>query len=420
MILFLLRFALLLINTCRAEMTDQPNILWIVTTQWRAAATGYAGDFNARTPWLDSLATEGINFSQAVTPHPLGPQARAALLTGRFCPENGVSDYWDPLPPHARTIAHALGDRGYSTGFFGKWHLGLRERNAPFVGEVHAKAIVAPDYRGGFSFWEGFESGFQLNDPWLHGSRLSSPRRFKGYQSDVLVQRAAEWIKSSTTKPRFCMISLEAPHPPYHAPAAHIAEKKPGEIQLNGNVPRGGLVENQVRDELAGYYAHIEATDRSIGKLLTELDLAGTNVVFTSVHGDMHGAHGLFRKAWPYEESVRVPFIVKRSGRKMNGIEDRSPVSLVDLPHMSLAWAEGREWTCKRDNALISMPSRSGIPQQCDRAWRGFRTAKHKLILNADGSPWLYFDLESDPLEMRNLAEEPLRRGDIDRLKLLL
>ena len=88
-------------------MAAPPNILWILTTQWRAQATGYAGDPNARTPWLDGLASEAVNFTQAVTPHPLGPQARAALLTGKLCPENGVSDYWDALPKDARKIGRA-------------------------------------------------------------------------------------------------------------------------------------------------------------------------------------------------------------------------------------------------------------------------------------------------------------------------
>src|ERR1700710_2634727 len=140
--------------------TKRPNILWIITTQWRASATGYRGDSNGRTPWLDGLATEATDYTQAVTPHPSGPQARAALFTGKLCPENGVSDYWDPLPIKARTIAHALGDRGYSTAFFGKWHLAERSQTASFVGEEHAKAIVPLQRRGGFGFWEGFESGF--------------------------------------------------------------------------------------------------------------------------------------------------------------------------------------------------------------------------------------------------------------------
>jgi len=410
----------------------RPNIIWVLTTQWRAHAVGFAGDPNARTPWLDGFAQEAVNFSQAVTPHPLGPQARAALLTGKLCPENGVSDYWDPLPSSARTIAHALEDRGYATAFFGKWHLALRDRHAPFVGEAHARTIVPPGSRGGFSFWEGFEGGFLLNDPWLHGTRLSQPTRFKGYQADVLVERAAAWCRAhareqaATGQPYFCVVSLEAPHPPYHAPAPHVRETRPAEIELRANVPRGGPVEQQARDELAGYYAHLEATDRAFGKLLAEVDLGETCVVFTSVHGDMHGSHGLFRKAWPYEESVRVPMLVRRphqQGTRDKGqVANRSaaPVSLADLAHMALAWAEDREWTCHRDSALISMPAATPIPLQCPDAWRGFRSPRHKLVLNASGQPWLYFDLQADPLELKNRVGDPACAAEITALAGLL
>lgn len=427
----------------------QPNILWIVTTQWRAQACGYAGDANARTPWVDGLASEAVNFAQAVTPHPLGPQARAALLTGRLCPENGVSDYWDPLPIYqaaknssgdaevaghrpalqlGRTVAHALGDRGYRTAWFGKWHLAPRDRSAPFVGEAHARQIVPPERRGGFALWEGFEGGFLLNDPWLHGTRIAEPRRFKGYQADVLVQRAADWLREPHSAPVFCVVSLEAPHPPYHAPAGStgsrqgqlVHEARPAEIKLRANVPLGGEVEKKAREELAGYYAHIEATDRAIGRLLAEIDLSETIVVFTSVHGDMHGSHGLFRKAWPHEESVRVPLLIRGLRTENRGRRDAAPVSLVDLPHMAVSWADGREWVCKRDSAAISMPSATEIPLQCPHAWRGFRSARHKLVLRRDArgaeAPWLFFDLERDPLEQRNLADEPAHVGEMREL----
>jgi len=425
-------------------MPTQPNILWILTTQWRGQATGYAGDPNARTPWLDGLASEAVNFTQAVTPHPMGPQARAALLTGKLCPENGVRDYWDALPvyqgrasssdaPMGRTVAHALNDRGYATAFFGKWHLAERDRNAPLVGEAHAKQIVPMERRGGFGMWEGFEGGFLLNDPWLHGTRLPEPKHFKGYQADVLAERAGAWSKEQRAKgeaggrPYFCVVSLEAPHPPYHALAPHVAEVKPAEVKLRANVPHGGDVERKAREELAGYYAHIEATDRAIGRLVAEVDLSETIVVFTSVHGDMHGSHGVFRKAWPYEESVRVPLLVRfpheqvtrNKGQETRGVS-QAPVSLVDLPHMAVAWAEGREWVCKRDSAVISMPAAMEIPLQCPEAWRGFRSARHKLVLHADGTPWLYFDLVNDPLEMKNLAGDPARAGEIEELVRLM
>jgi len=415
-------------------MAGQPNILWIVTTQWRAQACGFAGDPNARTPWLDGLASEAVNYSEAVTPHPLGPQARAALLTGKLCPANGVAGYWDPLPVQARTIAHGLRDRGYATAHFGKWHLAERDRGASLVGEVHAKMIVPTERRGGFDLWEGFESGFLLNNPWLHGTRLPEPRHFKGYQVEVLVQRAAEWIAETGERrakaglPYFCVVSLESPHPPYHAPAPHVQETEPAELKLRSNVPLGSEVERKAREELTGYYAHIEATDRAIGRLLAEVDLSETTVVFTSVHGDMHGSHGLFRKAWPYEESLRVPLLIRQPklarGKEKPAGKDESPVSLVDLPHMTLAWAEGREWHCKRDNAEISMPVAPELPQQCPHAWRGFRSAQHKFVLRqeTDGTerPWLYFDLERDPLEMKNLAEDPARAGEIKKLQAVL
>jgi arylsulfatase A-like enzyme len=412
-------------------MAQGPDILWIVTTQWRAQACGYAGDTNARTRQLDRLAEASVDYAHAVTPHPFGPFARAALLTGVASPHNGVRDYFDPLPADARTIAHELNELGYATAFFGKWHLGRRARDAALVGEAHAQTIVPPHMRGGFGFWEGFESGFLLNDPWLHGTRLPEPQPFSGYQSDVVCERAAAWLagnnpgRKSTTeghRPWFCVVSLEAPHPPYEAPAAGIARRDPGEIALRANVPRGGETEARARRELAGYSAHLEATDRAIGRLLAQVDaaIAGRGrrapvVVFTSVHGDMHGAHGLFRKGWPHEESVRVPLLVR--GADPGARTSDAAVSLLDLPKWTRDWARGERAVTDRSESAISMPSVVALPHQCDRVWRGVRTKTRKLVLNGDGSPWLFFDLETDPLERRNLVSEPAWREEIDALR---
>ena len=384
-------------------VASAPSILWIVTTQWRAQACGYAGDPNARTPHLDALAARSINYQQAVTPHPFGPFARAALLTGVPSPENGVRNYYDALPNGARTIAHELNEIGYRTAFLGKWHLGARDPAAALVGEAHARTVVPPEARGGFAFWEGFESGFLLNDPWLHGTRLAEPTRFTGYQSDVVCSRAVEWISGASHQlaagagPWFAVVSLEAPHPPYDAPAAGVSARS---VTLADNVPRGGEVAAKASRELAGYYAHIEATDRAIGRLLATVP-EEVIVVFTSVHGDMHGAHGLFRKGWPHEESVRVPLLVRGAA---GGRSCAEPVSLIDLPAMTLAWAQGQGWVCGRERAEISMPSVVALPLQCDRAWAGWRSPTRKEVFNADGSPWLSFDLCADPGETRNLS----------------
>jgi len=414
-------------------MSDRPNILWIVTTQWRAQACGYAGDPNARTPALDRLAAASIDFAEAVTPHPFGPFARAALLTGAPSPANGVRDYFDPLPAAARTIAHTVAAQGYATAFFGKWHLARRDPAAPLVGEEHARMLVPAEARGGFEFWEGFESGFQLNDPWLHGTRLPEAARFPGYQSAVLCGRAGAWLcePERGARPWFAVVSLEAPHPPYAAPAGR-PPGDPAGLQLAANVPRGGEAEARSRRELAGYYAHLEATDQAIGRLVDELDAEPaaarrTIVVFTSVHGDMHGAHGLFRKGWPHEESIRVPLLVRLppalGGR--GGVRTAQLASLLDLPHWTAAWAGAgpgvgagsADSPPGGERQLISMPSIVRQPLQCDRLWRGVRTRRRKLILLADGTPWLFFDRESDPGEERNLALDPARAGEIARLR---
>lgn len=214
--------------------------------------------------------------------------------------------------------------------------------------------------------------------------------------------------RQDTGRPIFAVVSLEAPHPPYDAPAAGVARR---EVVLAANVPP--VAGAQARQELAGYYAHIEATDRAIGLLVSAL-APDTIVVFTSVHGDMHGAHGLFRKGWPHEESVRVPLLVRHPAEMPR--RDEAPVSLLDLPAMTLAWADGRGWHCPRQAAPISMPSVVRLPHQCDRVWHGWRTPARKLVLDAASKPWLFFDLERDPLELCNLASEPVRLAELAAL----
>jgi arylsulfatase A-like enzyme len=397
-------------------MSRPPNIVWIVTTQWRAQAGGYAGDPNARTPYLDALARESVNYAQAVTPHPFGPFARAALLTGVPSPANGVRDYFDPLPVEARTIAHEMKARGYATAFFGKWHLAPRDPQAPLVGATHAQTVVPPERRGGFEVWDGFEGGFLLNDPWLHGRESDTPQQQRGYQSDVLCTRAADYLQTKTDRrPTFLVVSLEPPHPPYDAPAANIPPRDPADLRLAANVPLGGEEEMRARKELAGYYAHLEATDRAIGRRLLPQLAAETIVVFTSVHGDMHGAHGLFRKGWPHEESVRVPLLVRGGPARdvAAGATSLELVSLLDLPRLARAWADAAPQKMSVAAQQISMPSVVSLPHQCDRVWRGIRTRERKLVLNEDGSPWLFFDLVADPLERRNLIGDPARAAEI-------
>ncbi len=390
-----------------APANSNPNVIVVMTTQWRGQATGYAGDGNAATPVLDALAEQSLDFYQAVTPHPFGIFARAAFLTGVACPENGVADYYDPLPREARTLAHAFGERGYETGFFGKWQLYERDPESPVVGEAHALVEVPEDRRGGFSHWEGFESGFLLNDGYYHGSGLGPLRRIEGYQSDVVVDHAGTFLKErSGESPVFAVVSLDAPHPPYGANAAGVKPPPADWIALPPEVPEDAAIRDQARTELAGYYAHIEATDRAIGKLIAEvresLNWEDTLFVFTSVHGDMHGSHGKFRKGWPHEESVRVPLLLSWPKRFPVARRDPLMISLLDLGPTLLGMCFGQTaWDrpvagganlSKSVQLLsegpefqeISMPSCPPFDKQCPYAWRGRRFVD-KTEVDRDG-----------------------------------
>jgi arylsulfatase A-like enzyme len=215
-------------------------------------------------------------------------------------------------------------------------------------------------------------------------------------------------------RPGFAVLSLEAPHPPYGAPASGIPAADPATVRLRPNVPVAAAA--RARPDLAGYYAHIQATDRAIGALVASL-AEETIIVFTSVHGDMHGSQGRFRKGWPYEESVRVPLLVRHGGIAWN---DRRAVSLAELPALAVAWAEGAPATPPAGpagHARISMPSVVALPDQCDRVWSGLRSPSRKVVLNADGTPWLFFDLDEDPFELRNLVAVPSRRAELASLR---
>ncbi|MCH6255822.1 sulfatase-like hydrolase/transferase [Puniceicoccaceae bacterium K14] len=375
--------------------SKKPNIVVVLTSQWRASACGYAGDPNAVTPHLDLLAKDGINFCEAVTPHPFGVFARAAFLTGRFSESVGIYDYYDTLPADSVTLAHRFAEAGYQTAFFGKWQLYERDPEAPVVGEEHAKVVVPKERQGGFDFWEGFESGFLLNDCFFHGSRLPEPIRIEGYQAEIIANRFLSYRSecADPNRPLFSVLSFDSPHPPYASPANGVDPKEPASIHLLDNVPKDSIIEETAKRELSGYYAHIEAMDRVVGKLVEELKHSGewedTLFVFSSVHGDMHGSHGHFRKGWPYEESIRVPLLMNwvnglpRYGSDMLiSLLDLGPtlLGLVDVGGDPVAFdglnlsSEILEKRRGPDSQRISMPSVPPFAKQCPYPWGGKRS----------------------------------------------
>jgi arylsulfatase A-like enzyme len=414
-------------------MSDRPNIIWIFGDQMRAQATGYMGDPNVHTPNIDRLAQEGLAFTSAVSGCPLCCPYRGSLLSGRY-PHNAVPGHEMQLPPELPTIATAFNDAGYQTGYFGKWHVdGFKER----TGRA-AMHIIPPDRRGGFAEWIGYENNNSQWDCWVHGGvgEDAFHYRLPGYETDALTDLFIDFLKRQTNtgdtdagQPFFGVLSVQPPHDPYAAPEVWMGRHSPAALHLRANVPAIPRVETQARRELAGYYAMIENLDWNLGRIRTALVEAGlahnTHIIFFSDHGDMHGSHGQFRKTSPWEESIRVPFLIgghtPRYANKGGYLHD-VPINHVDIGPTTLGlcgiekptWMAGTDYSGYRlhnksvvdepDSAFLQLVVPTGHGHSTDRPWRGVVTRDGWKYAALEGQPWLMFNLNEDPYELANLA----------------
>jgi arylsulfatase A-like enzyme len=210
------------------------------------------------------------------------------------------------------------------------------------------------------------------------------------------------------------------------------------EIELRPNVPPDHRA--QAVEDLRGYYAHIAALDDAWAMLEAAIEAAGiaddTIVVFTADHGDMMQSQGLPTKLFPWDESVRVPFLIRWGGRLSGtGATNPIPVDAPDVMPTLLGLCgltipdtvEGRDWspvllggeqaTGDEDALLIMAAEFARLNQAGMKAYRGLRNRNHTYVRNRDG-PWLLFDNRADPYQMRNLVNRPEhaeRRARLDR-----
>ena len=416
----------------QGQTTRRPNVIWIFGDQHRAQATGYAGDPNVTTPNLDRLAADGTTFSHAVMGTPLCSPCRGTLLTGRY-PHQCVPGHEYQLPPDQPTIAHAFNEAGYRTAYFGKWHVdGWHERDGRA-----AMHIVPPERRGGFDDWIGYENNNSQWDSWVHGGTGESAFHYRlpGYETDALTDLLIDWLgqrsrdeANGSGQPFFAALSVQPPHDPYVAPAEWMSRHTPGRVQLRPNVPNVGWVVERARRELAGYYAMIENFDWNLGRIRDALVEAGlyddTHLIFFSDHGDLHGSHGQFRKTSPWEESIRVPFVIGGRHFRYQGKTLRTdlPLNHVDVAPTTLGlcgidkpdWMVGTDYSGYRvqgrptggepDSAYLQLVVATRHGDSVDRPWRGVVTRDGWKYVVLEGQPFQLFNLNDDPCEQVNLA----------------
>ena len=416
-----------------AVPSSKPNIIWVFGDQHRAQALSCMGDPNARTPNIDNMAVDGVTFSNAVSGYPLCSPFRGSLLTGRY-PHKCVPGHEYPMPDGQKTVAHAFNDAGYRTAYFGKWHVsGWHEANGR-----SAFHITDPKMRGGFETWAGYDNNNSQYDSWVHGGEGKDAFHYRlpGYETDELSKLLIEYIKERgeeqkkpAGKPFFAALSVQPPHDPYIAPPEYMARYNPAKIEMRPNVPAVKQIQDTARREIAGYYAMIENWDHNIGRIRAALDAAGlthnTHIVFFSDHGDMHGSQGMYRKTNPFEESVRIPFIIsgeipRYQGRKVGTVPavlnhvDIAPTTLGLCGIKKPAWMEGADLSHHRlgkpaagpepDSAYLQLVVPTGHPHSINRPYRGVVTKDGWKYVAFEGAPWLMFNLNEDPHEQVNLA----------------
>ncbi len=411
----------------------RPNILIILSDQLRRQALSCYGDPDARTFNIDSLAQKGVRFVNSCSTYPVCVPFRFTLMTGEYAHTRSI--------PAERTLADEFNEAGYETVYIGKWHLDGghgRMGSAKQCGTTPVRRT----HQGRWKRWFGFEMRNDPFDTYYFVDDDPTPHRLEKYQTDGLFDIgmnyiANEWDKSAN----FCMcVSVEPPHPPYVAPddLQQAWEKTYIELPPNFEAKDEEQRDAFIRDRQR-YYAMAENLDQNVGRMmefLEEQQIAdNTIVLFLSDHGELNGAHGLWAKQWPYEESIGIPLIVSDpTHSEMHGTVVQEPTCTEDLFPTILGLAgltpqnptpgidltrliRGQTPKLNRESVYLEFVSehRANMPFH-DEVWRGVRSKRFKYTVkgnNLSAKPWQFFDLDNDPFELNNLIEDQAYRDEI-------
>ncbi|MFP8882036.1 MAG: sulfatase [Myxococcota bacterium] len=405
-------------------MTAKPNIVFLFVDQLRAASLPLYGERQIETPHIDRLASQGMVMNNSISSCPVCTPARAMLVTGRHPQTTGHLINSTRTRHSEISIADAFAHQGYRTGWVGKWHLHTGVWPAIDRMPQHPDWVPEGRDRLGFDYWRAYNQHMVFFDGFVQSGDWNY-ERWEGYETDGLLKYAREFMDAAGAEPFLLFVSPHPPHPtPFKFAPDHYYERLPQRLRLPDNVPPESLEASL--EMYRHYLAMILAVDDMVGKLTDYLEESGraedTVLVFSSDHGTSGGSHGVhpWQKKHPFEESLRVPHIIRypgviEAGATHDGlfnITDFFPslCSLCEIPvprsvegvDLSAAW-RGAPESEQQEAALIMNFSRKFDWFVDGMEWRGVRTKTHVYARWLNGKTQLY-DLTQDPMQMRNLA----------------
>jgi arylsulfatase A-like enzyme len=405
------------IGACAATLGAQtapahrPNILFILPDQLRSQALACMGNPDVKTPNIDRLASEGLVLPNTFANTPVCCPARANILTGTYAHRNGMTANDLRLRESETSIADLLDRAGYRTGFIGKWHLDGGQRMPGF--------IPPGPRRHGFQFWAANEcSHTHFNTQYFRDT--SEPIPVHKFEAEAWTDIALDFIKDakSASQPYFLIVSMGPPHDPYKAPPEFARLYDPAKLHMRPNWQSGQGLPGPA--QIAEYYGNVSAVDQQVGRLMSAAD-ENTLVLLSSDHGDMLGSEGRRLKRKPWEESIRIPGIIRYPAQVKPGLRNEAIFTHVDFAPTLLSICgvrpPGRMQGSDLSHVILRGSDKSLDsaffqifgPYQGDGtedAWRGVRTHRY-MYARFETKPWVLYDIEKDPYEMHNLVDDP-------------
>ncbi|MDE0637579.1 MAG: sulfatase [Candidatus Poribacteria bacterium] len=440
---------------------SRPNILFIMSDDHASHAMSCYGSRINQTPHLDRIADGGMIFQNCFCVNSICTPSRANILTGLHSHLNGVKTLGDPLDGRRPNVAKMLQASGYQTAMIGKWHLGHGGDADPT----------------GFDYWNVLPGQGSYYDPVM--IEEDGRKQHEGYATDIITDFSLEWLQNrDKDEPFFLMCHHKAPHRPWDSDEKHANMFEDGDVPMPDNFfddyanrsnaakeakmrvfghmndrdlkieklgpPPEGLSDEELANwqyqrYIKEYLRCVASIDDNVGRLLDYLNADGvaddTMVIYTSDQGFFLGDHGWYDKRFMYEESLRMPFIVRYPRAIGAGSSTHAMALNIDFAETWLDYAgapipedmQGRslrpifegetpdDWRESMYYRYWMHLSHHHVP-----AHYGIRTHRYKLIyyygeaLGTSGSvnqstepEWELFDLEKDPNEMCSVYGDP-------------